>query len=205
MTSKLNVGHAAGVEVVRPAKPASDQLTPHGRFVVEHWRDGRKIAEYAMPNYITDEGRQRLLEVMFHGGTAITSWWMGLVSSASFTAYAQADCYAQIGGTNGWTEFTNYTDDGNSNSASTRPAWGAGAATVNTHVAQVTNATTAVFDITNSGTVKGLFIVGGAAGCQTKGDNAASGGRLWAAAAFTAGDVAVQNGDQLKVTYTVTA
>ena len=28
---------------------------------------------------------------------------------------------------------------------------------------------------------------------------------LWAAAAFTAGDVTVQNGDQLKVTYTVSA
>jgi hypothetical protein len=30
-------------------------------------------------------------------------------------------------------------------------------------------------------------------------------GTLWSAATFTSGNVAVQNGDQLKVTYTVTA
>ena len=165
-----------------------------------------KIADYDMPNNITNEGRTRLLNVMFNSGTPITAWWMGLVDSTSFTAYAPGDSYAQIAGTNGWTENTSYTDDANGNSAVTRPVWGAGSATVAANVAQTTNATPAVFDITSggSGTVKGLFIVGGAAGAQTKGDHAAS-AILWAAAAFTAGDVTVLNGDQLKVSYSVTA
>jgi hypothetical protein len=205
MISKLHVGQAASVQVCRAPRPGADNIAPRGRFVVEHWRGGRKIAEYQVPNFITNEGRSRLLGVMFNSATPITAWWMGLVDNANFSAYNQTDCYAQIGGTNGWKENTAYTDDLNSGSSTTRPVWGAGAPTVNTNVAQVTNATTAVFDITNSGTIAGLFIVGGATGCQTKGDHVASGGVLWSAAAFTAGNVTVQNGDQLKVTYTVTA
>ena len=206
MKSELNMGHAAGVTLVRAAKPVADLLDPKGRFHIEHWRGGKKIADYDMPNNITNEGRTRLLNVMFNSGTPITSWWMGLVDSTSFTAYAPGDSYAQIAGTNGWLENTSYTDDANGNSAVTRPVWGAGTATVTSNVAQTTNAAPAVFDITSggSGTVKGLFIVGGAAGAQTKGDHAAS-AILWAAAAFTAGDVSVLNGDQLKVSYSVTA
>jgi len=69
----------------------------------------------------------------------------------------------------------------------------------------ITNSSPVVFDITGSGTVKGLFLVGGAAGAQTKGDNAASGAILWATALFGSGDVAVNADDQLKVTYTVSA
>ena len=69
-----------------------------------------------------------------------------------------------------------------------------------------TNATAAVFDITGTYTIKGLFIAGGNSSCQTKGDNTSGSGRiLWSAAAFAAGNVSVLSGDQLKITYTVTA
>jgi len=61
-----------------------------------------------------------------------------------------------------------------------------------------------VFDITGSGTVKGLFLVGGVANAQSKGDHT-SGGTLWATALFGTGDVPVNAEDQLKVTYTVSA
>ena len=113
---------------------------------------------------------------------------------------AAGDTYAQIGGTNGWTEFTDYTDAANSNSASTRPEWTEGAASGQA----VTNGTPVVFDITGSGTVKGLFLVGGIANAQNKGNHEA-GGVLWATALFTTGDVVVNADDQLKVTYTVSA
>lgn len=92
----------------------------------------------------------------------------------------------------------------------TRPAWVPGAATGNTTQATITNPATSVFDITASGTIAGLFIVGGSlsttgsgTGVNMKSDHTA--GTLWSAATFTSGNVAVQNGDQLKVTYTVTA
>ena len=72
------------------------------------------------------------------------------------------------------------------------------------HGQTTTNASPVVFDITGSATVKGLFLVGGIAGAQTKSDHAA-GGVLWATALFNSGDVAVNSADQLKVTYSVSA
>ncbi|MEK6884223.1 MAG: hypothetical protein AABY22_31625, partial [Nanoarchaeota archaeon] len=90
----------------------------------------------------------------------------------------------------GWTEFTAYTQ-------ATRVAWGPGTAAAQS----VTNATPAQFDINASGTVKGVFIVNN----NTKGDSTSDAVRkLWATALFSA-DVPVVNGDQLKITYTVSA
>ncbi len=206
MNDNLKMGQSASAEVVRPSKPLSDPLSPKGRFKVEHWRNGKKIADYDFPNYITNEGRSLLLNLFFHTGTGtqITAYYMGLVDNASFSTFNQADSYAQVNGTNGWKENTAYTDAGNGGSSTTRPAWGPGAASVTSNVAQVTNASTVVFDITATGNIQGLFIVGGTADSQLKSD-ATAGATLWSAAAFTTAPVAVQNGDQLKVTYSVTA
>jgi hypothetical protein len=86
----------------------------------------------------------------------------------------------------GWTEFTSY-------SQANRVAWGPGAAGSQS----ITNGTPATFDITGSGTVKGIFV----ANQNTKGGTT---GTLWATALFPS-DVPVVNTDQLKVTYTVNA
>ncbi len=199
--------------------PVLDGLEPHGHYTVEHWRNGVKIADYGMPNYITVEGKKLLLSLMFASGVAsvspTTTWRMGLVDGATSPVYAQTDTYATIGSL-GWNENTAYTDDANVATSpapvanQTRPAWAPSAATGNTTTATITDPATSVFDITSSGTIAGLFIVGGTlsttgsgAGVNMKADHVA--GTLWSAATFTSGNVAVQNGDQLKVTYTVTA
>ena len=204
MKDTLDMAQSAGVVVVRANQP-KDEISAKGRFTVEHWRDGEKIGEYAMPNAITDEGRSKLLDVMFHGSAAITTWYMGLVDSTSYTAQAAGDGYTQLASANGWRENTYYTDTNNSDNAGTRPVWGAGSPGVTSHLATTTNATVAIFTVTSggSGTVKGLFIAGGTS-AQTKSD-VASGNVLWSAALFTSGDVAVLSGDQLKVTYSVSA
>ena len=81
----------------------------------------------------------------------------------------------------------------------TRPTWTEGAASANS----ITNSATVNFDITGAGTVKGVFLAGGT-NAQTKGDHTAGAShKLWATALFSGGDVVVANGDQLKVTYTV--
>jgi hypothetical protein len=197
----MNVSQHAGCSAVR-ARKAEDQLQPRGRFVVEHFRKGEKIGHYEFPNGIANEGKNKLLDVMFHGVSAITTWWLGLIDNAGYSALAATDTYANINQTgNGWDEFTNYTDAGNGGSASTRPEWTEGAASGQA----ITNGSPVVFDITDSGTVKGLFLVGGAANAQNKSDYQASGAVLWATALFNSGDVPVSNGDQLKVTYTVSA
>ena len=120
------VGQMAGVELVRRTRrTVVEELTsPHGKFIVEHWRNGKRINEYRFPNAITNEGANKLLNVMFDGGTPVTTWWVGLIDSTSYTAMAATDDYADINQTNnGWKEFTNYTDTANSGSSTTRPAW----------------------------------------------------------------------------------
>jgi len=97
-----------------------------------------------------------------------------------------------------WTDAESVFRTGDS--ATTRPVWNPDAAASQT----ITNGTVVVFDITATGTIKGLFLVGGGTAPENKGDHAA-GSTLWATALFDSGDVDVQNGDQLKATYTVTA
>jgi len=199
--NKLSLKQEAGVELVRSAAKVQSILNPRGYFKVEHWRNGKRINEYVFPNGITNEGKNKLLNVMFHGATAVATWWLGLIDNSGYTALAATDTYDDINQVaNGWDEFTNYTDAGNGGSASTRPQWNEGAASGQS----ITNSSPAVFDLTGSGTVKGVFLCGGDAGSQNKGDHTA-GSTLWATALFTSGDVVVANGDQLKVTYTVSA
>jgi hypothetical protein len=198
--SRMSVCQNAGCSLVR-ARKAEDQLQPRGRFVVEHFRRGVKIGQCEFPNGIANEGKNKLLDVMFHGVSAITTWWLGLIDNSGYSALAATDTYENIDQAgNGWDEFTDYTDAGNGGSASTRPEWTEGAASGQA----ITNGSPVVFDITGSGTVKGLFLVGGIANAQNKGNHEA-GGTLWATALFGTGDVPVNAQDQLKVTYAVSA
>ena len=197
---QMKVSQNAGCSVVR-ARKAEDQLEPRGRFVVEHFRKGVKIGQYEFPNGITNEGKNKLLDVMFHGVSAITTWYLGMINNAGYTALAAGDTYVNITQAGDqWGEFTAYTDAANGSSASTRPTWTEGAAASQA----ITNGSPVVFDITDTGTVKGLFLVGGIANAQNK-SNHEAGGVLWATALFGTGDVAVNAADQLKVTYTVSA
>jgi len=194
---KLNISQSAVANTVR-ARGNADSIKPRGRFVVEHIREGKVIGKYEIDNAITNEGKNKLLNVMFHAVSAISTWYIGLVDGAGGPTLAAGDVYAQINGTNAWDEFTAYDVAGPS--STDRGTWTEGTAASQS----ITNASPVVFDITGAGSVYGLFLVGGGTAAITKAD-AAGGGSLWAAAAFTSGTVTVGNGDQLKVTYTVNA
>lgn len=199
--SNLKLRQKADAALVRDTDPASNDLNLKGRYVVEHWRNGKRFNEYHFQNDVTNEGKNKLLDVMFHGTAQISSWFLGLIDNAGYSALAAGDTYDDIDqAANGWDEFQNYTDAGNGDSATTRSVWTEDAASAQS----ISNSSVAVFDVTGSGTVKGLFAVGGIANANLKG-NHESGGTLWATALFGSGDVAVLNGDQLKVTYTVSA
>ncbi len=181
-----------------------DQLFGHGAFVVEHFRAGEKIGEYEMANGITNEGLNDVLDVMFDGGDQKTTWYALLIDAVNgWSALAATDNYDNINQAgNGWDEFTNYTDANNGDNAATRPEWPADAPSAQS----ITNSTQAIYDITAGGTIKGIGVVAGE-NSQTKGNHAVGTtppNKLWSTAAF-ASNVTVQNGDQLKVTYTVNA
>jgi hypothetical protein len=163
-----------------------NQFKPKGHFVVEH-RDkfGKLLDIYKMPNGIVNVGKDKILDDMFNDGTqtANSSWYIGLIDNSGYTALAAADTMASH---SGWNEFTTYSE-------ANRVAWGSGAASSQS----TTNASPATFNITGSATVKGVFVT-------TNNTKSGSTGTLWATALFSS-DVPVSNGDQLKVTYTVSA
>ena len=84
MSNRMSMCQDAGYNATR-ARKAGDQLEPRGRFVVEHFRSGEKIGRYEFPNGITNEGKNKLLDVMFHGVSAITTWWLGMISNGGYT------------------------------------------------------------------------------------------------------------------------
>ena len=153
-----------------------------GRFQIEHRnKAGELVGMYDVPNGIVDVGLNHILETEFNGGTPITTWYIGLVDNAGFSAFANADTMASHAG---WVESTAY-------SQATRPEWTAGTAASR----QITNAATVDFSINATATLKGIFITSN----NTKGGTT---GTLWSTAAF-ASNVSANNGDTLKVTYTV--
>lgn len=154
-----------------------------GRFQIEHIRDGKVLQKIDQPNGITDAGLNKILDVMFHGVTAIGTWYIGLIDNASYSSLAAADTMASHAG---WIELVAY-DEG------TRVEWSEGAAASKS----ITNATALTFTMNASKTVKGIFV-------SSASDKSGATGTLWSTAAFGS-TVSVVSGDLLKVTYSVTA
>lgn len=152
-----------------------------GKYKVEHIRDGKVIGVVEGFNIIVNAGKNSLLGIMFHADTQITAWYIGLVDNSGWTAFAAADT---AGSHSGWTESTAYSDG-------TRQAWSVGAASGQA----ITNGTAATFNINGTATLKGIFVISN----STKGGTT---GTLWNGVAFSS-TISVTNGDQLKVTYSV--
>jgi hypothetical protein len=162
-------------------RPPLAKLAMRGRFLVEHLRDGQVIGQYSAPNGIVDVGLNHILETQFRSGTQVTSWFIGLIDNSGFSALSNSDTMSSH---SGWSESTAYSN-------ANRPQWTPGAASGR----QITNSTTVDFSINATATIKGIFVTSS----NVKGGTS---GTLWATAAFGA-NVPVQNGDTLKITYTV--
>jgi len=201
MKDHIDFNQKASVELGRSGKAkggVGSQFSPRGEFVVEHWRDGLLLATHTMKNGITTEGKNHAFDSTFDAQSPITVWYMGLIDLTGYTALDATDTYDDIDQAgNDWDEFKDYDYSAVSTN---RGVWSPDAASA----ASISNSTQVVFDITASGTVKGLFICGGGAASSVQGDHAAD-GTLWATALFDQGDTAVVNADQLKVTYTISA
>jgi hypothetical protein len=160
-----------------------NKLGMRGRFVVQHLdKDGNLKGTHEFPNGIVDVGLNHILETQFNGGTPVTTWYIGLINNAGYSALANADTMASHAG---WAEITTQYDE------ATRPEWTAGTAAARS----ITNGTAVDFSMNDTISVRGIFITS----VNTKGGTT---GILWSTALF-ASTVAAENGDTLKVTYTV--
>ena len=177
--------------LVRGGAADVDLPAPKFHFHFEHFRAGQKIDEWDVVNGVTTEGKNSLLDVYFDAATQITSWFLGLISSVSYSALAATDTAAQINGSNGWKEA------GPSNAPNyDTPATDRGSITFAEPSAGSLDASATIdFTFSGSGTVKGSFIVSSATREGTA-------GVLYSTALFS-GDKTVADNDQLKVSVTV--
>lgn len=153
-----------------------------GHFQVQHFDKNGELKEvYDFPNGIVDEGLNHILDTQFNGGTPVDPWYVGLINSAGFSALSNSDTMSSHAG---WAETAAYTEG-------TRNEWTAGAASSRS----VTNAVSLDFSINATVTIRGLFV-------SSNSTKSGTTGVLWSTALF-ASAISAENGDTLKVTYTV--
>ena len=156
-------------------------LKPAGRFKIEIIsKDGVVKHTEEFDNGVTTVGRNLMLDVMFHGGSASATWYIGFIDNSGYTAVAAADTLASTARN----EVTTYDE-------STRQAWTEGAASAGS----ITSSSVSTFTIAGSGTLRGIFVADNSTKSGTT-------GTLWSTALF-ASATAVADDDQIKITYTV--
>ena len=159
-----------------------NRLKVGGRFHGQITRAGRVVDEWEDHNLVVNEGLNSLLDIMFHGSTQITTWYMG-VFEGNYTPVSTVTA-ATI--TSASTECTAYT-------SSTRPAYDEAAASSQS----ITNsASRASFVFNASKTIYGAFLVSNSTKSGTS-------GTLFSAARFSTAKT-VENLDELLLTYTFT-
>jgi hypothetical protein len=159
-----------------------------GRFIMDCYdKDGNHKWHNETRNLVVNEGLNHALNVLMHGDTPITAWYLALFNTN--TTILATHTYAVPG----FTETLNY-DEVN------RQAWVGAAASAQS----ITNsANRAVYTMSATETIYGAAIVGGGSDADTK-DDQAGGGVLFCAAHFVNAK-SVNDDDTLEVTYTLGA
>lgn len=176
-----DLGISAGVEAAGRL-PLGVAVTSLYRFEC-YDRAGRLKWVEEVRNLVVNVGLNELLDKTFKASTYTAAWYVGLVDNGSFSAIAAGDTMSSHAG---WLESTAYGD-------ATRRALTLGSVSGGS----VDNsASKAAFAINATATIKGAFVTTN----NTKGGTT---GTLYGAAAFAA-NRAVENGDTLNVTVTLT-
>lgn len=176
----------ADASVLRAASKCGASAVAAGVFHVKCFDpDGNLKWEEEAHNLITNLGLNDFLNVEVRGTTQTTAWYLGLIDNASFTALANADA---AGSHAGWIENIGYTSGG----TGARPQWSPGAAASQS----ITNASAINFVMTAAVTIRGLFV-------SSVTTFSATTGLLLSEASFTGGNQAVNIGDTLQCTYTM--
>lgn len=152
-------------------------------------RNGVVLWTRKVPNLVTNEGLNNVLQQFFKGSAYTAGFSIGLVDVSGFTAFAATDTAAQIGGTNAWTEITAY-------SQATRQSLVLGSVSGQS---VDSTASPASFTMNATKTIKGAFL-------STSSVKGGTSGVLYGESAFSGGNEGPLNsGDTLKVSITLTA
>lgn len=158
-------------------------LSVAGRYDCQLVRDGKIIDEWSQENLVVNEGLNALLNIMFNASTQVTTWYCGLFEG-NYTPVATVTA-ANIASAS--TELTAYV-------AATRPEYNEAASSAQA-ITNSANRANFVFNATK--TVYGAFLI------STNIKNGTT-GTLFSAARFPTSK-SVESGDELLLTYTITA
>lgn len=124
----------------------NENPTLGGVFTFEHRRNGEVIDTWDQHNLVLDAGLNHILDVTFHGTTAVSPWYIGLYSN-TYTPLA-GDLSSDLG--------TSYTQITTAYDEATRPEYeeAAAAAKVTTNVLN-----RATFTFNTTATVAGAFLI----------------------------------------------
>lgn len=155
--------------------------------------DGQVKYRRRTPNTVVTLGKNLALDTLLGGSSySVTGPFMGLISSASYSAISASDTQASHAG---WLEA----------GSSHAPTYSGTRKTVAFNAASAgskASSSAASFAITGTGTIKGAFLVLGTGAVNTLED---TGGVLYSAGLFSGGDAVVGNGDTVNVSYTANA
>lgn len=144
--------------------------------------------EEAFPNLVTTGGKNDALDKYLAGSSYTAAFYLGLISSTSYTAVAAGDTMASHAG---WLEAGLANVPAYSQGTRPAAAWSAASAGAKALSSNLT------YSITSAGTVKGCFLTS----VSTKDGTT---GILYSAGLFTGGDKVLSNTDSLSVAYTAT-
>jgi hypothetical protein len=182
---KANGIDVCGATVLRGAG-TGEQAQAEGHYTVEcRAADGSLKWIDQIDNLVTTQGKNDALDKYLAGAGYTASWYIGLISSASYTAVAAGDTMASHAG---WLEAGGTNAPAYSEGTRQAPTFSAAAAGSKATSAAV------VFTITSPGTTKGCFLASSSAKDGTA-------GVLYSAGLFSLGDKVLGAGDTLSVTY----
>lgn len=187
----LDVADRGGAAVVR-GSAHDERVEARGIYLIECiGANGKLKWQDKAQNLVTTVGKNEVLDKALAGSSyTVTGPYLGLISSTSYSAVAISDTMSSHGG---WTEAGGTNAPTYSGNRKTT-VWASASAGTKALTAPLS------FAITSSGTVKGCFMVFGAAATNTVDGTA---GILLSAGLFTGGDKAVANGDTLNVSYSL--
>ena len=188
----LKASASVDAAVVSALPVFGEKLDIAGIYTVEcYGEDGALKWKDTIKNTVVTAGKNHMLD-NYLAGSAFTQTgpYIGLISSASYSAIAAGDTMSSH---SGWLEAGGAnapTYSGNRATAAWSAASGGSKAL----------SASASFSITGAGTVKGAFMVLGSGAVNTVGSTA---GTLFSAGLFSGGDKTVANGDTLNVSYSL--
>jgi hypothetical protein len=187
LRESLTAVMSAAASLVRSGG-VSEQMEAHGVYTVEcRDKDGNLKWSETFDNLVTTVGKNDCLDKYLAGSAYTAAFYMGLISSVSYSAIAAGDTMASH---SGWTEAGATNAPTYSQGARPTTAWSsasAGAKALSSALA---------FSITSTGTIKGCFLT-------TVATKDGTTGTLLSAGLFTGGDKVVANGDTINASYTL--